>query len=95
MTNVENLAQDIEEFTGYETRATVLGYIQRGGSPSGFDRVLASRMGAYAVELIKQGQKGRCVGILHNTMTSTDFSEALANKHVINEDIYKVAFKIR
>jgi 6-phosphofructokinase 1 len=96
ITDVEELARDTEEYTEFETRATVLGYIQRGGSPSGADRVLASRMGAYAVELIKQGKEGRCVGIIDNQLTSTDFVEALnGKKRQTNDNLYNVFFKIR
>lgn len=56
MVDVFDLAKIIETHTGYETRATVLGHVQRGGSPSAFDRVLASKMGAWAVELLKDGR---------------------------------------
>ena len=51
-----------------ETRATILGHIQRGGSPTARDRVLASRMGAYAVDLLLQGEGGRCVGLQKNEL---------------------------
>lgn len=95
MTEVEELAKDVEEYTEFETRATVLGYIQRGGSPSGFDRVLASRMGAYAIDLIKEGKTGRCVGLINNQITSTSFQEALGSKRKDNHELYDVFFKIR
>ena len=61
--DVDELAKYIETETKRETRATVLGHIQRGGSPGPYDRILASRMGAYAIELLLQGHGGRCVGI--------------------------------
>lgn len=60
----------------YETRATVLGHIQRGGTPSAFDRVLASRLGVYAVELLAQGHTGVCVGVKGETLTYMDIVEA-------------------
>lgn len=63
MTDVQALAKEIEDRFGHETRATVLGHIQRGGAPCPFDRILASRMGVYAVDLLLQGYGGRCVGI--------------------------------
>ncbi len=63
MCDVDELAHFIEKETGRETRATVLGHIQRGGSPVPYDRILASRMGAYAIDLLLAGYGGRCVGI--------------------------------
>jgi len=79
ITDVYKLARRIEEETGLETRATVLGHIQRGGAPTAFDRVLASRLGAYAVELLRQGEGGRCVGIQANELVHHDIIEALTS----------------
>jgi len=79
MTDVHELAKEIEAATGRETRATVLGHIQRGGEPSAYDRILASRMGAYAVELLMQGEGGRCVGIQHDEMVHHDIIDAIEN----------------
>lgn len=79
MTDVHELAAYIEEQTGRETRATVLGHIQRGGEPTAYDRILASRMGAYAVELLLQGEGGRCVGIQHDQMVHHDIIDAIEN----------------
>ncbi len=70
----------IEEETKMDTRVTVLGHIQRGGSPSGYDRVLASRLGAKAVDLLMDGIGGRMVGIQNNVVVSHDFSEILDKK---------------
>ncbi len=78
-------ARHIQETTGFDTRATVLGHVQRGGSPSAFDRVLAARMGEYAVECLVEGKGGRCVGIVDNKIVDYDIYEALAlprDKHV-------------
>lgn len=61
MLDVFKLAEDIEAYTGYETRATVLGYVQRGGTPAAFDRVLASKMGSFAIELVRSGAYGQAV----------------------------------
>lgn len=61
ITDVTLLAKDIQENSEYEARASVLGYIQRGGTPSAFDRILASKMGSYAVELIRKGIGGQAV----------------------------------
>ncbi len=63
MTDANELAKYIEKETGRETRSTILGYIQRGGHPTGFDRILASRMGDFAVKLLIEGYNGRCVGL--------------------------------
>jgi len=78
MLDVFRLAKDIEEYTGYETRATVLGYIQRGGTPAAFDRILASKMGTYAVELVKQGAYGHAVCGRGIEIFSMPIREALA-----------------
>ncbi len=61
ITDVTALAKDIDDNSEYEARASVLGYIQRGGTPSAYDRILASKMGSYAVELIRQGIGGQAV----------------------------------
>jgi 6-phosphofructokinase 1 len=71
------LAHYIEQQIGRETRATVLGHIQRGGAPVGFDRILASRLGVYAVELIQQGVSGHCVGLQNDQLVHHDLSQAL------------------
>ena len=71
---------------------SVLGHIQRGGSPSGVDRVLASRLGGYAVELLMQGQTGFGVGIQNNQLTATPFDEIFDNEsHKFNTRIYDLA----
>ena len=80
ITDVHALAKMVEEHTGYGTRATVLGHIQRGGSPSAFDRILASRLGDAAVEQLVQGEGGKCMGILNNEIVATPIEEALKMK---------------
>ncbi|QLB21099.1 6-phosphofructokinase [Vespertiliibacter pulmonis] len=79
MTNVHELAKEIEACFGLETRATVLGHIQRGGAPCAFDRILASRMGVYAVELLIQGLGGRCIGIKNEKLVNHDIIDAINN----------------
>ena len=69
------IANSIKEFTGLETRETILGYIQRGGSPSPMDRVLATRYGAYAVELIARKQFGEMVSLRGDAITSIPLAE--------------------
>ena len=85
------LAKEVEDVTGIETRATVLGHIQRGGSPSAFDRVLASRMGARAVEVLLEGKTSRVIGIRNNEIVDDDIDEALAVERSFNKELYKVA----
>ncbi|MEQ8155140.1 MAG: 6-phosphofructokinase [Clostridiaceae bacterium] len=85
------LAEYVEEITGIETRATILGHIQRGGSPSGFDRILASRLGARAVEVLLEGKTARVIGIRNNEVIDDDIDEALAMPRKFNEELYKIA----
>ncbi|ACT08817.1 MULTISPECIES: 6-phosphofructokinase [Dickeya] len=77
--DVDELAHYIEAETERETRATVLGHIQRGGSPVAYDRILASRMGAYSIELLQQGYGGRCVGIQNEKLVHHDIIDAIEN----------------
>lgn len=77
ITNVITLAEEVQEKTGYKTNPLVLGHIQRGGSPTAADRVLASNMGVYAVKLLIEGCESRCVGIKANKMVNYDIIEAL------------------
>ncbi|AEH39782.1 6-phosphofructokinase [Buchnera aphidicola (Cinara tujafilina)] len=75
--DVKKLARYIQEKTKRETRATTLGYIQRGGTPVVYDRILASRMGSYAVKLLLEGYQGRCVGIINEVLVHHDINNAL------------------
>jgi 6-phosphofructokinase 1 len=77
MIDVSTLADKVSKNTGFAGRATVLGHIQRGGTPTPFDRVLASKMGGYAVDLLVEGVGGHCVGIRDNEIVSLPISEAL------------------
>ena len=92
VTDVMALAKRIEAKTGRETRATILGHIQRGGSPMAFDRVLASRMGARAVELLIDGKSARCIGIQHGNMVDHDIIECLEQmQRPFREDLYNLS----
>ncbi|MBQ8920799.1 MAG: 6-phosphofructokinase [Oscillospiraceae bacterium] len=82
------IAKEIEEKTGVESRATILGHVQRGGSPTVRDRVLASRMGNYAVNLLEQGIGNRVVGVRGNSLVDYDIQEALQMKKPFDDDIY-------
>lgn len=83
--------QKIQETANLETRVTVLGHIQRGGSPTGFDRVLASRLGAKAVELLLNGKEGRMVGIEKNEIVDKSIPEVLKQKHQVDSGMYKLS----
>lgn len=87
----QQLAQDVEKHTGVETRAVVLGYIQRGGSPTARDRMLASRMGYRAVELLIPGSGSRAVGIRGSEIMDMDLEEALAVKRQYDRSIIDLA----
>ena len=90
----EELAKYVESVTGIETRATVLGHIQRGGSPSGTDRVLASRMGSKAVEVLLEGKTSRVIGIRNNEIIDQDIDEALALDRTFDDELFKMADEI-
>lgn len=77
ITNCDLLAKDIQESTGIMSRSTILGHIQRGGSPTGFDRKLGIELGRRAVELIDKGIGGRCVGVDGGDIIDMDIFEAL------------------
>ena len=85
------LAKEVEDVTGIETRATILGHIQRGGSPSAYDRVLASKMGAKAVEVLMEGKTSRVIGIRNNEIIDDDIDEALAIERKFDEKLYNIA----
>ncbi len=91
LTDVNELAKYVEEEIGRETRATVLGHIQRGGSPCGFDRILASQMGNYAVKLLLEGEGGRCVGIEKNQMVHHDIIEVVEAESTARDDLLELA----
>ncbi|HAG68892.1 MAG TPA: 6-phosphofructokinase [Lachnospiraceae bacterium] len=86
-----SMARRIEAATGIETRATILGYMQRGGSPTCMDRFYASMMGAYAVDLLCQGKTNRVVGQKNGEWTDFDIDEALAMTKDISEFEYGVS----
>ncbi|KFK93386.1 MULTISPECIES: 6-phosphofructokinase [unclassified Serratia (in: enterobacteria)] len=93
--DVDELARYIEQETGRETRATVLGHIQRGGSPVAYDRILASRMGAYSIDLLLQGYGGRCVGIQNEKLVHHDIIDAIENmKRIFHLDWLETAKKL-
>lgn len=94
ITDVHALAKEIEEYSGYECRATVLGYIQRGGSPTPEDRLLAARLGKYSVDLLHEGITGVAVGVKGDALIYTPIEEALAMKNEPKEELKKLVQKI-
>lgn len=86
-----SMARRIEAATGIETRATILGYMQRGGNPTAMDRYYASIMGAYAVDTMLQGKTNRVVGYKHGEFVDFDIEEALQMQKSIDEYQYEVA----
>ena len=86
-----SMARRIEAATGLETRATILGYMQRGGSPTCKDRVYASIMGAKAVQILHEGRTNRAVAYKHGEFTDFDIQEALNMKKDIPEDQFEIS----
>ncbi|MEO9571501.1 MAG: 6-phosphofructokinase [Polaribacter sp.] len=90
--NVYQLAEYVEEnLPEYDVRVSILGHMQRGGSPSCFDRVLASRLGVKAVELLLDGKTNLMVGLKDNIVISTDIKEAISGGHSINYELLRVS----
>ena len=87
----ENIARRIQELTGIDTRATILGHVQRGGSPTVRDRVLATQMGYHAVELLGQGIGNRVVGMKADRVVDFDIDEALEMHKPFEDELYKIA----
>ncbi|MBF8436500.1 6-phosphofructokinase [Halanaerobiaceae bacterium Z-7014] len=86
-----DLSNEIEERTGLETRVIILGHLQRGGSPTAMDRILASRMGFEAVKLLRDGKNKLMVGYRNHEIISTSLSEVLKEKDKINHEIVELA----
>ena len=92
--NSGEIAKHIERNTGVESRATILGHVQRGGSPTIRDRVAASELGYYAVQLLSEGKGNRVVGLQNNKIVDYDIQEALSMKKAFEYDLYKIADEI-
>lgn len=89
--SADEVAKKIKTKANMDTRVTVLGHIQRGGSPSGFDRVLASRLGAKAVDLLIDGKEREMVGIQNNRIVYHDILDVLIKKHDIDSDLIQLS----
>ncbi|MDY3119018.1 MAG: ATP-dependent 6-phosphofructokinase [Peptoniphilus sp.] len=88
------LARDLEEATGVETRVTILGYVQRGGMPTGVDRINASRLGAEAVDYCMGGTRSLALGLKGGEVIAMDLKEALAVEKTFDRDLYHLLDKI-
>lgn len=89
--NAYEVAEEIEKKTGNETRVTILGHIQRGGSPTSFDRIMASKMGHKAVDLLIQGKSGKALGIKCNEIIDMDLDKALKAEKKLDMEMYDMA----
>jgi 6-phosphofructokinase 1 len=85
------LAREIEKRTGFETRSVVLGHIQRGGSPSSFDRVLATRYGLGAIDMVHRGDFGQMAALRGNKIISIPLAEAIASNRKVDKEILDAA----
>ena len=89
--NAYDLSKLIIDKTGIDTRVTILGYIQRGGKPTSFDRIIASKMGNKAIELLKEGKSGRALGIKCNNIIDLEINDALAIEKSFDLEMYNTA----
>ncbi|HLE09029.1 MAG TPA: ATP-dependent 6-phosphofructokinase, partial [Thermodesulfobacteriota bacterium] len=87
----EFLAQEVEKRTGIETRYVVLGHLQRGGSPTAYDRILATRYGVRAAELINEKKFGRMVALQGNKIVDVSLKEATGKPKTVDMEIYRIA----
>jgi len=88
------LATEIEKRTGFESRSVVLGHIQRGGSPTAFDRVLATRYGLGAIDMVHRGEFGRMAALRGNKIISIPLAEAIASNRKVDKEILDAAIGI-
>jgi 6-phosphofructokinase 1 len=93
--DLNELARFIHLETGFEVRTEVLGRIQRGGSPSAFDRILASRMGEYAVQCLNEGKSSRCIGVKGQQLVDIDIHEALAMQREKHTSVVQVIDRLK
>ncbi len=87
----ERVAKEIEKRIGFEARTVVLGHLQRGGSPSVFDRVLATRLGVFAVDLIREGRFGYMAALKGNKIVPVELEHAVASNKKIDLELYELA----
>jgi 6-phosphofructokinase 1 len=88
------LGRELERRTGIETRVTILGHVQRGGSPTAFDRVLATRFGVAAVQRVYEGDFGKMVALQGNRITSIPLEAAVNQLKIVDNDFYELAMMV-
>ncbi len=93
--DVDALAKNIEQKTGVETRANVLGHMQRGGNPVAMDRIIAAKMGNYAVKLLLEGKSGLAVGITNEKLSAMDILKAVEMPRPSRADLIKIYEEIK
>lgn len=89
-----SLAAEIESRTGFETRSVVLGHTQRGGTPTAFDRMLATRYGVGAIDLVHQGSFGHMVALKGNVISSVMIADAISKNRTVSQDLIDVAWSL-
>ncbi len=87
----EFVAEKIEKRTGYETRVSVLGHIQRGGSPTAYDRIIGTQFGIKAVDLVKEQKFGQMVSLKNNKLGCVDIEKAIRKRKTIDMDLFEIA----
>jgi 6-phosphofructokinase 1 len=90
----DDIARQLHEYSGLEPRVTVLGHIQRGGSPTHNDRILASRLGDFAVQKLLEGDSGKGLGIVSGRLTATDFETVCNTKKAFDIEMYELAKRL-
>ncbi len=88
---VQDICTIIEEKTGITSRYTILGYVQRGGSPTAYDRVMASRMGDFAIKTISQNKLNKIISLKNNQLVAQDIEEAIAMTKTVDKELLKIA----
>lgn len=90
----EEIAQELTKLSGIDPRVTVLGHIQRGGTPTHNDRILASRLGDFAVSRLIEGDSGKAVGLIRGELAATDFERVIGVKKPFNMELYELAGRL-
>jgi 6-phosphofructokinase 1 len=90
----DDISQKIFQYNGIEPRVTVLGHIQRGGTPTHNDRILASRLGDFAVRQLIAGDSGKACGVIKNVLVATDIDKVVNTKKKFNKDMYNLALRL-
>ena len=85
------LAEELEQRSGFEVRTTILGYVQRGGMPTAFDRILGTRFGVYSVEMVMEKKFGRMCAVVSNKITDITIKKAISKLKTVDLEIYKTA----